>query len=32
MNVTTVTTATKTREYKRAPVNLSHVESELDSE
>lgn len=32
MKVTTVTTATNTREFKRAPVNLSQEESELVSE
>ena len=32
MKVTTVTTATKTREFKRAPSNLSQEESELVSE
>lgn len=30
--MTTVTTATKTREFKRAPKNLSQDESELASE
>ncbi|KAI9176678.1 hypothetical protein LWI28_005872 [Acer negundo] len=32
MKVTIVTTATKTREFKRAPTNLSQEESELVSE
>ncbi|GLT25195.1 hypothetical protein SLA2020_003400 [Shorea laevis] len=32
MKVTTVTTATKTREFKRAPSSLSQTESELVSE